>query len=165
MGWLNRFFGRNPATDPAAFSQLRPGDQVCSGDDAWKVTGVLFYRSAEAEWPAVKLERGQATTWAALEGDEVVRYDPVTLQVDADGHAQWNGRTYTRDEVGTATIERVLGDVDVHPGDTLGYQVLRCAADPQAWISVECWAGGYVEISVGRHWAVDRIVSTEGRRP
>jgi Domain of unknown function (DUF4178) len=164
MGWLNRFLPRRPAGGPPDFSRLEPGSVVWSGGEAWTVTAVLVYRSADAEWPAAKLEREGATTWAALEGDRLVRYDPLTVQVDADGQAGWNGRRYTRDEVGTATIERAAGDVDARAGDTVSYQVLRCAEEPTTWISVESWAGGYVEISVGRDWPVDRIVPPEANR-
>jgi hypothetical protein len=78
MGWLNKFFGRNAAGALAAFARLQPGDEVRSGDETWTVRAMLFYRSAEDAWPAVKLERGQTITLAVLEGDHVVRYDPVT---------------------------------------------------------------------------------------
>ncbi|HYB43959.1 MAG TPA: DUF4178 domain-containing protein [Candidatus Methylomirabilis sp.] len=147
------------------FPGLQPGDEVVAGGEAWKVTAVLFYQSSDAEWPAVKLARGTATTWAALEGERVIRYDPVSTQVDAEGRARWNGHTYTRDEMGSASIDRVLGDVDVRPGATLTYQVLRSADDPQSWISVESWTGGYVEISAGREWVVDRVLHSGERRP
>src|SRR6266481_3465834 len=73
-------------------------------------------------------------------------------------------RTYKRQEVGTASIERVLDDVDARPGDTLSYQVLRSPDDAEAWISVETWAGGFVEVSVGRPWPVDKLVAQRERR-
>jgi len=159
MGWLNKFSGRNAAGIISAFSRLQPGDEVRSGDETWKVTAVLVYRSGDERWPAAKLARGQAVTWAVLEGDHVVRYDPVTAQVDAEGRARWNGRVYTREAVGTAVIDRAVGDVDVHAGDTLSYQVLCCPDDPGAWISVEYWVSSYVEVSVGRNWSVDEVVT------
>ena len=51
------------------------------------------------------------------------------------------------------------GRVDVAVGDTLSYQVLRSDADPRGWLSVEAWPSGFVDVSVGRFWPVDRIVS------
>jgi hypothetical protein len=165
VGWLNKFTGRNAAGAVADFSRLKPGDEVRSGDETWRVSAVLFYRSGEDEWPAAKLERGQVVTWAVLEGDHVVRYDPVAAQIDAQGRARWNGHVYARDEVGTAVIDRVVGEVDVQAGDTLSYQVLRSADDPGGWMSVECWASGFVEISMGRLWSVDGIVAAGEKRP
>jgi len=165
MGWLSRFRGRAGAPDLARFGRLEPGDEVWADGEPWKVSATLLYKSADGEWPAVKLTRGVDTTWAALEGDAVSRYEPVTVDVDADGVARWNGRIYRRDEFGTATIARAAGDVEARAGDALGYQVLRSPDDPGAWISVESWKGGYVEISAGRRWAIDKIVPREGRRP
>jgi len=164
MGWLDKFSPRNAATTVADFARLAPGDEIRSADETWTVTAVLGYRSGEDQWPAAKLQRGGAVTWAVLEGDHVVRYDAITAQVDAQGRSRWNGHTYVRDEAGTAVIDRAAGDVDVRPGDTLTYQVLRSADDPGAWLSVECWAGGFVEISVGRLWRVDDIVVKGERR-
>jgi len=44
-------------------------------------------------------------------------------------------------------------------GDTLSYQVPRSDGDPRSWLSVEAWPSGFVDVSVGRFWPVDRIVS------
>jgi len=164
MGWLNRFAGRNAANVLAEFSRLAPGDEVRAGDETWTVSAVLVYRSGEDEWPAVKLAHGATSAWAVLEGDHVARYDPVQAQVDPEGRARLDGHTYTRDEMGAAVIARAEGDVDARPGDTLGYQVLRSPDDPARWISVESWAGGFVEISAGRLWSVDAIVARGGAR-
>jgi hypothetical protein len=53
----------------------------------------------------------------------------------------------------------VMGSVDATVGDTLSYQVLRSEADARAWLSVEAWPSGFVDVSVGRFWPLDRIVS------
>jgi len=68
---------------------------------------------------------------------------------------------YARAEMGTATVSRVVGPVDVAVGDTLSYQVLRSDADPRGWLSVEAWPSGFVDVSVGRFWPVDRIISKQ----
>jgi hypothetical protein len=59
------------------------------------------------------------------------------------------------------TVSRVVGPVDVTVGDTLSYQVLRSDTDPRGWLSVEAWPSGFVDVSVGRFWPVDRIVSRQ----
>jgi len=125
------------------------------------VTAVLFYRDAASEWPVVKIERGADAAWIALEDGKIVRYDHVDLPVGPDGRASWNGRLYARAEMGTATVSRVVGPVDVAVGDTLSYQVLRSDADPRGWLSVEAWPSGFVDVSVGRFWPVDRIVNKQ----
>jgi len=103
--------------------------------------------------------------WLALEDDRIVRYDHIDLAVGADGRAAWNGRVYTRAEMGNATVSRVAGPVDVAVGDTLSYQVLRSEADPRGWLSVEAWPSGFVDVSVGRFWPVDRFVSRKADAP
>ena len=112
----------------------------------------------------VKIERGVDSAWLALEEGEIVRYDHLDLPVGPDGRATWQGRTYARAEVGTATVSRVLGSVDAVPGDGLSYQVLRSQGDDRAWLSVETWNSGFVEVSAGRPWPVDKIVTAARSR-
>ena len=161
MGWLDRFPGRKPASDPQALANVLPLDQVEAGGETWTVTAVLFYRDASSEWPVVKIERGADAAWIALEDGKIVRYDHLDLTVGPEGRASWNGRTYARAEMGNATVARVTGPVDVAVGDTLSYQVLRSDSDPRAWLSVEAWPSGFVDVSVGRFWPVDRIVNKQ----
>lgn len=164
MGWLDRFPGRKPAGVPESLGRVSPGDRIEAGGETWNVTAVLFYRDAGSEWPVVKIERGVDTAWIALEGGKIVRYDHLDLPVGPDGRASWNGRTYARAEMGSATVARVMGGVDVAVGDTLSYQVLRSEGDARGWLSVEAWPSGFVDVSVGRFWPVDRIVSGKGER-
>lgn len=164
MGWLSRLTGRSSPGDPEALARVAPGDSVEAGGETWNVTAVLFYHDASSEWPVVKIERGVASAWIALEDGKIVRYDHVDLPVGPDGRAAWNGRTYARAEMGNATVSRVMGSVDVAAGDTLSYQVLRSGADQRAWLSVEAWPSGFVDVSVGRVWPVDRIVTGKGER-
>lgn len=159
MGWLDRFPGRKPAGDPQALASLSLGDEVHAVGEQWEVTGILSYRDASSEWPVVRIERGGTTAWLALEDNRIVRYDHIDLAVGPDGRAGWNGRVYTRAEMGNATVSRVVGPVDVAVGDTLSYQVLRSEADPRGWLSVEAWPSGFVDVSVGRLWPVDRFVT------
>jgi hypothetical protein len=159
MGWLDRFPGRKRTGGPAALMGVQPRDQVQAGGETWNVTAVLFYKDAGSEWPVVKIERGVDSAWLALEDGQIVRYDHLDLPVGPDGRASWNGHTYARAEVGTATVSRVMGSVDVAPGDGLSYQVLRCPGDERAWLSVETWNSGFVEVSAGRPWPVDKIVT------
>ena len=161
MGWLDRFPGRKSASDPHALAKVLPSDQVEAGGDTWSVTAVLFYRDATSEWPVVKIERGADAAWIALEDGKIVRYDHLDLPVGSDGSASWNGRLNARSEMGTAIVSRVVGPVDVAVGDTLSYQVLRSDADPRGWLSGEAWPSGFADVSVGRFWPVDRIVSKE----
>jgi Domain of unknown function (DUF4178) len=161
VGWLDRFPGRKSASDPQALAKVLPSDQVEAGGETWTVAAVLFYRDATSEWPVVKIERGADAAWIALEDSRIVRYDHLDLPVGPDGRASWNGRLYARAEMGTATVSRVVGPVDVTAGDTLSYQVLRSDADPRGWLSVEAWPSGFVDVSVGRFWPVDRIVSKQ----
>jgi hypothetical protein len=164
LGWLNRLLGSRTSDPSPSFDSLQPGDEVWSGGQPWQVTAVLTYKNADGAWPVVRIQQALTTAWTSVEDDRPVRYDHLDLHVGGDGRAVWNGRTYTRQEIGTASIERVLGDVDARPGDTLSYQVLRSPDDAQAWISVETWAGGYVEVSVGRPWPVDKLVAQRERR-
>ena len=129
------------------------------------MTAVLFYRDASSEWPVVKIERGVDTAWIALEDGRIVRYDHLDLPV-GPGRPRQLERAHlrARPEMGNATVSRVLGPVDVAPGDTLSYQVLRSDADPRGWLSVEAWPSGFVDVSVGRFWPVDRIVTGAGGR-
>ena len=163
MGWLDRFPGRKRANDPQLLANVLPSDQIEAGGETWTVTAVLFYRDASSEWPVVKIERGAEGAWIALEDGKIVRYDHLDLPVGPDGRASWNGRLYARAEMGNARVSRVMGPVEVAVGDTLSYQVLRSAADPRAWLSVEAWPSGFVDVSVGRLWPVDRIVNRQGQ--
>jgi len=162
VGWLDRFPGRKSTADPETLARVAPGDRIHAGGETWNVTAVLFYRDASSEWPVVKMERGADAAWLALEDGQTVRYDHLDLPVGPDGRASWNGRIYARAEMGNAKVSRVMGPVDVAPGDTLSYQVLRSDADPRGWLSVEAWPSGFVDVSVGRLWPVDRIVTGAG---
>jgi len=117
VGWLDRFPGRKSASGPQALLKVLPPDQVEAGGETWNVTAVLFYRDATSEWPVVKIERGVDAAWIALEDGQIVRYDHVDLPVGPDGRASWNARFYARAEMGTATVSRVVGRVDVAVGD------------------------------------------------
>ncbi len=161
MGWLDRFPGRKSASDPQALAKVLPSDQVEAGGETWTVAAVLSYRDATSEWPVVKIERGADAAWLALEDGRIVRYDHLDLPVGPDGRASWSGRLYARAEMGTATVSRVVGPVDVAVGDTLSYQILRSDTDSRGWLSVEAWPSGFVDVSVGRFWPVDRIVSKQ----
>ena len=168
MGWLDRFPGRkslgDSKADPEALARVSPGDSVEAGGETWNVTAVLFYRDVSSEWPVVKIERGVDSAWLALEDGKIVRYDHIDMPVGPDGRASWNGRTYARSEMGNATVARVMGEVDAAVGDTLSYQVLRSAGDTRGWLSVEAWPSGFVDVSIGRFWPVDRIVSGKAER-
>jgi len=168
VGWLDKFPGRKPQgvskADPEALARVSPGDSVEAGGETWNVTAVLFYRDVSSEWPVVKIERGADSAWIALEDGKIVRYDHIDMPVGPDGRASWNGRTYARSEMGNATVARVMGDVDVAVGDTLSYQVLRSEGDTRGWLSVEAWPSGFVDVSVGRLWPVDRIISGKAER-
>lgn len=164
MGWLKRLVGSGSSDDQPSFDSLELGDEIWSNSQPWQVTAMLTYTNAEGEWPVVRIQQALTTAWVSIEEDQPVRYDHLDLHVEPDGRTIWNGRTYERQEVGTATISRVVGDVDARPGDTLSYEVLRCAGDSRAWISVEVWAGGYVEVSVGRPWPIEKLVAKRGGR-
>jgi uncharacterized protein DUF4178 len=162
VGWLDRFPGRKRTGDPEALARVSPGDRIEAGGETWNVTAVLFYRDASSEWPVVRIERGADAAWIAPEDGKVVRYDHLDLPVGPDGRPSWNGRSYTRAEMGNARVSRVAGAVDVAVGDTLSYQVLRSDGEARAWLSVEAWPSGFVDVSVGRFWPMDRIVSAKG---
>ena len=159
MGWLSRLTGRGSQDDPDALARIVPGDEIEAAGTTWKATAVLVYKDISSQWPVVKIERGVESAWLSLEEGQVIRYDRLDLPVSADGRAQWNGRPYRRAEVGTASIASVAGNADVAVGDHLSYQVLRSESDSGNWLSVETWDSGFVEVSAGRPWAVDRFVS------
>jgi len=162
VAWLKRFSGFGTSRGEIRLDTLEPGDEIWSNGQPWQVTAALIYKDAESQWAIVRAQQGLTTAWVSIEEGQPVRYDHLDLHVEADGRAVWKGKTYARREVGTATILRALGDVDARPGDTLSYEVLRCLDDPHSWINVEVWAGGYVEVSVGRRWSIDRLV-TKGK--
>ena len=64
-----------------------------------------------------------------------------------------------------ARLERLLRELPFPVRDTLSYQVLRSEADPRGWLSVEAWPSGFVDVSVGRFWPVDRFVSRKADAP
>jgi len=126
--------------------------------EEWTVRAVIHYRMEDNEWPSVQLERGDRSVWIAYEDDALVRYDPgPDLHLAKDGTVAWQGRVYTVEDAGTATVARVTGPVDVGPGDRVRYHTLTSPDDAERWLSVESWDSGYVEISVGRPWAVDAV--------
>ena len=160
MSWLGRLLSggflspRRPSPD-----QLAPGNEVRSGEDLWRVTAVLVYRTGADEWPALKLVRGPETIWAGLEASGGVRYDPLpSVDVSEDGRARWDGRVYALADAGEATVTRAVGDVDAAVGARVRYQTLTSDGDPDRWLSVERWDGGYTEVSAARAWRIDRIV-------
>jgi hypothetical protein len=164
VSWLSRLTGRGSQDDPDALARVVPGDEIEAAGTTWKATAVLVYRDTASQWPVVKIERGVESAWLSLEEGKVIRYDRLDLPVSADGQVQWNGRPYRRAEVGTASIASVAGNVDAAVGDHLSYQVLRSDSDLGNWLSVETWDIGFVEVSAGRPWPVDRFVSNAGGR-
>src|SRR5262249_36499641 len=120
---------------------------------------ILSYRDASSEWPVVRIERGGTTAWLALEDGRIVRYDHIDLAVGPDGRAGWNGRVYTRAEMGNATVSRVVGPLDVAVGATPAYQALGAEPDPRGRLAVEAWPSGVVDGCVGRSWRVVRLVT------
>lgn len=156
MSFFGRFFGGGEGDRPD-LDALRPGDQLAGDGQPWTVRAIIHYRMEENEWPSVQLEGGGGTIWISYEEDALVRYDPgPDLHLSNEGTVAWQGRLYRVEDAGTATVSKVTGPVDVAAGDRVRYHTLRCPDDPDRWLSVESWDGGYVEISIGRTWAVSR---------
>jgi hypothetical protein len=161
VSFLGRVFGGAGSEQPD-LDGVQPGDEVWGDGEAWTVKAIIYYRMADNEWPSVQLERGGRTLWTAFEEDVAVRYDPAPdLHLAKDGTIAWQGRLYRSEDVGTATVARVVGPVDVAPDARLRYHTLTSPDDPDRWLSVESWDSGWVEISIGRAWTLDRVV----RRP
>ena len=136
----------------------RPGDQVWYGTDAWTIRAVLIESGGRRQWPTLQIECGSETAWMSVEGDQVVRYDPLPdVRVDADGRASWNGHTYTCTDRGSYAVVSVAGEVNAAVGDSAEYTTLTSADDPERWISVERWEGGPTEVSAARPWRIDRV--------
>lgn len=137
----------------------RPGDQVSSGGDAWTVRAVLIERGGGRQWPTLRIERGSEAAWITIDGDQVVRYDPLPdVRADAEGRAVWNGRTYTCSDRGSYMVVGVAGDVNAAPGDNAEYMTLTSADDSERWLSVERWEGGSAEVSAARPWRIDKVM-------
>ena len=153
VSWLQRLFGGGES------EAWQPGDQLWCGGDAWVVRAVLIERDARRQWPTLRLERGAETAWVTIDGDDVVRYDPLPgVSVDDGGRAAWNGRTFACSDRGSYTVVRVAGDVTAAIGDRATYQTLEADDGQEPWISVEDWEGGGREVSLARSWRVDRVL-------
>ena len=136
-----------------------PGDQlVCSGE-TWTVSAVITEQAGGREWPTVGLTRDAQTIWITVDGDDVVRYEPLPdARLGADESLTWNGRTYTAGERGSYTVTSVSGATEATVGDRATYLTLTNAQDAGHWISVEQWEGGATEVSVARPWRIDQIM-------
>ena len=111
------------------------------------------------EWPSVQLERGGRTIWISHEEDALVRYDSdPDLHLARMAPSPGRARLYRTEDGGTTTVAKVVGHVEVSPGDRLSYRTLTRPEDPDSWLSIESWDSGWVEISVGRTWATNRVV-------
>jgi hypothetical protein len=131
---------------------------MSAAGEEWTVRAIIHYRMEDNEWPSVQLACGDQSIWVVYEEDALVRYDPgPDLHLARDGTIAWQGRLYTVEDAGTATVSRVTGSVDVAPGDRVRYHTLTSPADVGRWLSVESWDSGYVEISIGRPWAIDLV--------
>jgi len=123
------------------------------------VRAVLVEGDGRHEWPTLRLERGAETTWITIDGDDVVRYDPLPgVRVEESGRAIWNGRTFTTSDRGSYAVVRVAGDVSAAIGDRATYQTLTSDDGQEPWISVEHWEGGGSEVSSARSWRIDRVL-------
>jgi hypothetical protein len=144
----------------------RLGEQVWDGTDAWTVRAVLTERGGGRRWPTLRLERGSEIAWVTVDGDQVVRYDPLAdVRVGTDGRAIWNGRAYTCTDRGSYIVVGVAGEVSAAVGDRAEYQTLTSADDPERWISVEQWQGGSTEVSAARSWRIARTMPSRATRP
>jgi len=155
---LGRLFGGGESAGRPDLDTLAPGDEVSAAREAWTVRAIVYYRMEDNEWPSVQLERDGRTVWISYEEDALARYDPgPDLHLAKDGTVAWEGRLYTVEDAGTATVSRVVGPVDVSAGDRVRYHTLTSPDDSERWITVESWDSGYVEISIGRSWTVGSV--------
>jgi len=130
----------------------------------WTVSAVITERGGGREWPTVGLTRGSQTVWITVDGDDVVRYEPLPgVQIGAEERLTWNGRTYGVSDRGSYTVTAVAGDTEAAIGDRAAYLTLTNDQDAEHWISVEQWDGGPTEISVARPWQIDRVIVPPGR--
>jgi len=156
LSFLGRLLGSSD--DRPDLDVLTPGDEVLGDGEPWTVKAIIVYRMQDNEWPSVRLDRGDATVWVSYEEDTLVRYDPgPDLHLGKDGTVVWQGREYRTEDAGTATVARVIGPVDVAPGARVGYHTLTSPEDTDRWLSVESWDSGWVEISIGRPWTIQRV--------
>jgi len=108
VSWTSDLWSRLSGHRPSPFS---PGDQLIGGGDTWTVTAVITERGGGREWPTVGLTRGSQTLWITVDGDDVVRYEPLPgVQIGADERITWNGRTYGVSDRGSYTVTAVAGD-------------------------------------------------------
>ena len=136
---------------------------MCGGE-TWTVSAVITEQGGGREWPTVGLTRGSQTLWITVDGDDVVRYEPLPdVRVGADERATWNGRTYAVSERGSYTVTGVAGATEAAVGDRASYLMLTNEQDAEHWISVEQWDGGPTEVSVARPWQIDRVIEQPGR--
>ena len=102
---------------------------------------------------------GTQTVWITVDGDDVVRYEPLAdAQLGDDERVTWNGRAYTVSERGSYAVTGVAGDTEASVGDRATYLTLTNAQDAEHWLSVERWEGGPTDVSVASAWRIDRIM-------
>ena len=153
MSFLDRLGGGTPD-----YGRVKPGDHIVAEGERWAVRAVVQYHTADNDWPVVQVEHEGQRRWTAVEDGGAVRYDPAPdLHLSAEGTIAWEDRLYAPVEAGTATVSAAAGDVDVAPGARVRYVTLRSDDDPDRWLSVETWDSGWVEISIGQTWAVERV--------
>ena len=161
MSWASDLWSRLSGRRPAPFS---PGDQLVCGGETWTVSAVITERGGGREWPTVGLTRGSQTAWITVDGDDVVRYEPLPdARLGADERLTWNGRTYAASDRGSYTVTGVAGATEAAVGDRATYVTLTNEQDAERWISVEQWEGGPTEVSVARPWTIDRVIVQPGR--
>ena len=155
MSWASGLWGRLGGARPTPFS---PGDQVVRDGETWTVSAVITERGGGREWPTIQLTRGALSIWITVDGDDVVRFEPLPdVRLGADDRLAWNGRTYTVTARGTYAVTGVAGATEAAVGDRASYLTLT-NPESEEWISVERWEGGATEVSVARPWRIDRVV-------
>lgn len=123
------------------------------------MSAVLTEQGGKREWLTVSLTRGTQTVWITVDGDDVVRYEPLTdAQLGDDKRVTWSGRTYTVNERGSYTVTGVAGSTEASVGDRATYLTLTNAQDPEHWLSVERWDGGPTDVSVASAWRIERVM-------
>ena len=156
MSWASDLWSRLSGRRPTTF---RPGDQLVCGGEMWTVSAVITEQGSGREWPTVGLTRGAQTIWITVDGDDVVRYEPLPdARLGADEQLTWNGRTYAVSDRGSYTVTAVAGATEASVGDRATYLTLTNAQDAEHWISVERWEGGPTEVSAARPWRIDQTV-------